>query len=82
MRNDKGSSQSRQHFISTCGRRPKVKTEIAAPYLGLAPVTLEADRMTGRLGIPFHKLGRAIVYDLDELDAWLRARRSRRVKIR
>lgn len=63
-------------FAAKYGRRPKVRTPIAAAYMGLAEITLEADRATKRLGIPFHKIGRAVVYDLDELDNWLEARRS------
>ncbi len=70
------SGEKAAEFIAACGKRPKVKTVIAALYLGLAEVTLEADRATGRLGIPFHKLGRAVVYDLDELDEFLVRRRS------
>ncbi len=63
-------------FEATCGKRPKVPTSLAARYLGFAEVTLEADRAHQKLGIPFYKLGRAVRYDLDELDAWLSSRRA------
>jgi hypothetical protein len=49
-----------------------VKPEIqAAEYLDLSPTTLEADRRTGRLGIPFIKIGRRIGYLFSDLDLWL-----------
>lgn len=64
-------------FAAKYGRRPKVRTPVAATYMGLAEITLEIDRTSKKLGIPFHKIGRAVVYDLDELDNWLEARRSR-----
>jgi hypothetical protein len=63
-------------FAQKYGKRPKVRTPVAATYIGLAEITLEIDRSARRLGIPFHKIGRAVVYDLDELDRWLEARRS------
>ena len=46
----------------------------AAKYLGLAESTLAKLRM-GRDGPAFHKLGRAVVYDRTDLDAWLSAHR-------
>jgi hypothetical protein len=61
--------------IAATGKRAPVKTAIAAAYLGFAAVTLECDRSTGRLGIPFLRLGRSIAYDLDDLDQWKRERR-------
>lgn len=62
--------------LAALGKRPKQRTPVAACYLGLAEITLEADRASRKLGIPFHKIGRAVVYDLDELDAWLSRRRE------
>lgn len=53
----------------------RVKQDVAAPYVCLSEATLEADRANGKLGIPFFRVGRAVIYDLDELDAWLAARR-------
>jgi hypothetical protein len=64
--------------IKATGKRPPVKTELAAAYLGFSPVTLECDRSTGRLGIPFMKAGRSVNYDLDDLDDWKRQRRVAR----
>jgi len=48
----------------------KLRPHDAANYLGLAESTLAKLRM-GRNGPVFHKLGRAVVYDRDDLDAWL-----------
>lgn len=62
-------------FAKKYGKRPKVRTPVAATYIGLATITLEIDRSSQRLGIPFHRIGRAVVYDLDELDSWLASRR-------
>ncbi|MEM7442899.1 MAG: helix-turn-helix domain-containing protein [Pseudomonadota bacterium] len=55
----------------------RVNTEKAAQYVNLAKATLEKDRVTGRLGIPFAKLGRRVIYDLNDLDAWVDRRRRR-----
>ena len=52
----------------------KLRPPEAAKYLGLAESTLAKLRM-GRDGPAHHKLGRAVVYDLDDLDAWLDAHR-------
>ena len=52
----------------------KLRPPEAAKYLGLAESTLAKLRM-GRDGPVFHKLGRAVVYDRDDLDAWLVAHR-------
>lgn len=46
-------------------------TDQAAAYLGLAPATLADDRCTGRLRIPFTRIGRAIRYRLPDLEEYL-----------
>ena len=48
-----------------------LSTKQASEFLGLATSTLEKDRITGRLGIPFLKLGRRVAYDLRDLEAWI-----------
>lgn len=48
-----------------------VRTPEAADYLGLSRATLNKDRVTGLLGIPYAKLGRAVLYDLTDLDAFM-----------
>jgi hypothetical protein len=55
----------------------RLKTPAAARYIGLAQSTLEKDRLSGHLAVPYLKLGRAILYDTTELDAWLAAHRCR-----
>lgn len=53
----------------------RVRTPQAASIVGLSTSTLEQDRITGRLKIPFLKLGRAVLYDVAELENWLRQHR-------
>jgi predicted DNA-binding transcriptional regulator AlpA len=48
-----------------------VRTPEAAAHIGLATVTLEKDRVSGRMGLPFIKIGRVVLYDLNEIDGWL-----------
>ena len=55
--------------------RPKVlRTPKAAGYLGLSPHTLENLRSAGS-GPRFFKIGRAVVYDVADLDRWLESQR-------
>ena len=49
-------------------------TVIAAQYLGLSPRTLEKFRVVGG-GPPFHKLGRRVLYTIEDLQAWAGVRR-------
>ena len=51
-----------------------LSTKDAAAYLGVAPSTLANDRVTRLLGLPFSRMGRHILYDRRELDAYLLAR--------
>ncbi len=53
----------------------RLNTPQAARHLGLAPATLEKDRVTGLLGIPYLKLGRRVVYDIGDLDMWVSGKR-------
>lgn len=48
---------------------PFLTTEQAAEYLGLAPKTLEKNRVVGG-GPPFRKHGRRVLYRREDLDAW------------
>jgi len=45
----------------------------AAEFLGIASPTLEKDRRTGHLGVPYVKAGRRVLYKLSDLNAWLDA---------
>lgn len=56
--------------------RPKLRTAGAAAYTGLAESTLEKLRVHG--GGPIYiRVGRVVVYDPDDLDAWLAAHKRR-----
>jgi hypothetical protein len=58
----------------------KLRTGAAAQYVGLAPSTLAKMRVRGD-GPPFSKAGaRVVVYDVEDLDSWLRT--SRRTSTR
>jgi len=46
---------------------PILNTVEAAAYLRLSPKTLEKDRLTHGIGIPFRRHGRRIVYHRDDL---------------
>ena len=46
-----------------------LSTKDAAAYLGVAVSTLNNDRVTRLLGLPFSRMGRRILYDRLELDA-------------
>ena len=48
----------------------------AAAYIGLAPQTLAKMRVSGD-SPPFYKVGRQVLYDRADLDAWLAERRRR-----
>lgn len=56
--------------------RPKVRTGGAADYSGLAESTLEKLRVTGG-GPRYIRVGRVVVYDLDDLDAWFDCHKRR-----
>ena len=51
-----------------------LRTTGAAEYIGLTKSTLEKLRLTGG-GPVFSKLGRTVVYDRTDLDAWVASRR-------
>jgi len=55
------------------GTGTRVRTREAALYIGLSPATLAKWRCLGG-GPPFAKLGRAVVYELRDLDAWCSAK--------
>ena len=56
--------------------RRHVRTVSAATYCGSTKSTLEKLRVTGG-GPVFMKLGRTVVYAIDDLDAWLETKRRR-----
>ena len=52
----------------------RLRTKDAAVYLGITKSTLEKDRVSGQWGIPFIRMGSAIVYDTRRLDEWMLAK--------
>jgi hypothetical protein len=53
----------------------RLRTPAAAEYVGLAASTLEKFRLTG-LGPAYYKSGpKIVVYEVKDLDDWLRSRR-------
>lgn len=50
----------------------KLKEPLAAPYLNVSIHTLQKWRRTGQ-GPAFYRTGRAISYDIDDLDDFLKA---------
>ena len=61
-------------FPDARNSRPKLRTREAAAYTGLAKSTLEKLRVSGN-GAPYIRVGRAVLYDPDDLDEWLAAHR-------
>jgi len=54
--------------------RRMLRTDDAAAYTGLSPSTLNKLRLTGG-GPEYIKLGKSVVYDPADLDAWLASNR-------
>ncbi len=50
-----------------------VASETAAELIDSTESTLEKDRATGHLGIPYVKAGRRVVYRVADLKDWLKA---------
>jgi hypothetical protein len=74
-------NQEAQASKSTGGPSPETKKRLmiakdAAAYIGLAPQTLAKMRVSGD-SPPFYKVGRQVLYDRADLDAWLAERRRR-----
>ena len=52
-----------------------VDSKTAANLINFTDSSLEKDRATGHLGVPYIRAGRRVVYRLSDLDAWLAANR-------
>lgn len=52
-----------------------VDPKTAANLLNSSGASLEKDRATGHMGVPYVKAGRRVIYRLSDLDAWLKANR-------
>ena len=64
------------HDTSTASRNRMLRTPEAADYCGSTASTFEKLRLTGG-GPVYVKLGRRVAYRVEDLDAWLAARRRR-----
>lgn len=70
--------QHQSEIPATDHPRRILRTPGAAAYVGLSPSTLEKKRLSGD-GPAFLRLGgRAVGYDVRDLDAWLDAQRENR----
>ncbi len=49
----------------------RLRVPDAAPYLGVSPRSLANTNWRRKLGIPFFRIGRAVVFDRAALDEWL-----------
>lgn len=59
---------------SRTGRQPLLDCPSAARHLGLSVSFLAKSRLRGD-GAPYVKLGRRVLYAIEDLDAWTRSRR-------
>jgi len=57
-----------------------VDPQIAASLVGSTKSSLEKDRSTGHLGIPYVKAGKRVFYRLSDLDEWLAANTKTPIK--
>lgn len=58
------------HLVETHLVKKLTRSE-AAEHLGVNPQTLANWAHTGRVKIPFHKVGRKVIYFKSDLDAYL-----------
>ena len=56
--------------------KPRLSSDEAAAFIGVATQTLAKMRWTGE-SPPYAKIGRKVVYSRDELESWLKERRRR-----
>ncbi len=52
--------------------RELLKTAEAAAILGIGKSTLDQDRLYGKLGLPFVRLGRSVRYRRSDIEAYLK----------
>ncbi len=57
--------------------RARFRIPQAAAYLGISPKSLADRGWRLRNGIPCSRIGRAVVFDPNQLDAWLARHRER-----
>lgn len=59
-----------------------LRTPEAASYIGLSESTLIKDRWSGHLQIPHVKVGRSVLYDIGDLDAWLNGLKVNTIEVK
>lgn len=57
----------------TLAPRRWADAKVTAAHIGSTPATLATWRCTGSVRLPFHRCGKLIRYDLNEVDAFLAA---------
>lgn len=60
--------------MSAANKRWLTRRECSAEY-GISVPSLDRDRVDRRVGFPFSKIGRRVVYDRQAMDAFFEARR-------
>lgn len=63
------------HTNQTATEPLAVDSKTAANLLNSADASLEKDRATGHMGVPYVKAGRRVVYRLADLAGWLESKR-------
>ena len=63
-------------IVDALAQRQMLNTAKAATYCGSSASTFEKLRLTGG-GAIYSKIGRRVVYRIDDLDAWLASNRRR-----
>lgn len=63
------------HFRQTVTEPLTVDSKTAATLLSSTDASLEKDRATGHLGVPYVKAGRRVIYRLADLKSWLESHR-------
>jgi hypothetical protein len=58
-------------------QRRLADTKQLAQYTRTSESFWEKDRLTGATGCQFYRIGRRILYDLNEIDEWLKTRQRR-----
>ncbi|WP_410216063.1 helix-turn-helix domain-containing protein [Klebsiella variicola] len=58
------------HLVESSFSKRLTRNEAAA-HLGVTPQTLANWAHTGKVKIPFHKVGRKVIYFTSDLDAYL-----------
>jgi excisionase family DNA binding protein len=61
-------------ITTSIDNQPLLSTDAAAKLLGVSPGTLVVWRSTGRYPLPFVKVGRRVMYRLEDIHAFIQSR--------